>query len=119
MAQKRQPHKRQSRKRSVLSPRVRRTAASEIFTKPLTRKQRQELEDLAALPDSSINYIEAPPLTLAPGQVTVGKFYRPIKKLVSFRIDADVLAWFRSQGGQYQTRINLALRREMESARRS
>ena len=53
-----------------------------------------------------------------PGPVTVGKFYRPVKKLVSMRIDADVLDWFRSQGGRYQTRINTVLRREMDSAHR-
>jgi uncharacterized protein (DUF4415 family) len=29
------------------------------------------------------------------------------------RLDADVLAWLRSQGKGYQTRINQSLRREM------
>lgn len=32
------------------------------------------------------------------------------KALVSLRIDADVLAWFRAQGRGYQTRINAVLR---------
>jgi uncharacterized protein (DUF4415 family) len=36
--------------------------------------------------------------------------YRPIKKPVTLRLDADVIAWFKTQGRGYQTRINRALR---------
>ena len=43
----------------------------------------------------------------------VGTLYRPIKKPVTLRLDADVLAWFRTLGPGYQTRINTALRRIM------
>ena len=43
----------------------------------------------------------------------VGSLYRPIKKPVTLRIDADVLAWFKKQGPGYQTRINQALRNIM------
>lgn len=32
------------------------------------------------------------------------------KALVSLRVDQDVLAWFKSQGAGYQTRINAVLR---------
>jgi uncharacterized protein (DUF4415 family) len=39
--------------------------------------------------------------------------YKPIKRSTTIRIDADVLAWLRSQGGGYQTRINAILRRAM------
>jgi uncharacterized protein (DUF4415 family) len=41
------------------------------------------------------------------------KFYRPIKKPVTLRLDADVIAWFKKDGRRYQTRINAALRRVM------
>jgi uncharacterized protein (DUF4415 family) len=34
----------------------------------------------------------------------VGKFYRPLKTPVSVRIDNDVLAWLKSQGGVWSTR---------------
>jgi uncharacterized protein (DUF4415 family) len=44
----------------------------------------------------------------------VMEFYKPIKKPVTLRLDADVLAWFRRDGRKYQTRINGALRRVME-----
>jgi len=34
----------------------------------------------------------------------------PVKVSLSIKIDADVLAWFKSWGKGYQTRINKALR---------
>jgi uncharacterized protein (DUF4415 family) len=40
--------------------------------------------------------------------------YRPLKKPVTLRLDADVIAWFKKGGRRYQTRINQALRKVME-----
>jgi uncharacterized protein (DUF4415 family) len=37
----------------------------------------------------------------------------PVKVSLSIKIDADVLAWFKSKGKGYQTRINKALRDTM------
>jgi uncharacterized protein (DUF4415 family) len=48
-----------------------------------------------------------------------GKLYRPIKKPVTLRVDADVLAWFKRQGRGYQTRINGALRSVMIKERKA
>jgi uncharacterized protein (DUF4415 family) len=36
------------------------------------------------------------------------------KKLLSLRLDADVIEWFRQQGTGYQTRMNAVLRSFME-----
>jgi len=44
----------------------------------------------------------------------IGDLYRPLKKPITVRLDADVLAWFKRDGKRYQTRINLALRKVME-----
>jgi uncharacterized protein (DUF4415 family) len=44
----------------------------------------------------------------------IGDLYRPLKKPVTLRLDADVLAWFKKDGRRYQTRINTALRKVME-----
>ncbi len=44
----------------------------------------------------------------------VGVLYRPLKKPVTLRLDADVIAWFKKSGSGYQTRINRALRKMME-----
>ncbi|MBI3477032.1 MAG: BrnA antitoxin family protein [Acidobacteria bacterium] len=42
------------------------------------------------------------------------ELFKPIKKPITLRVDADVLAWFKKQGRGYQTRINRALRKAME-----
>jgi uncharacterized protein (DUF4415 family) len=39
----------------------------------------------------------------------------PKKALLSLRIDSDVIAWFRSQGSGYQSRMNALLRAYMEA----
>lgn len=44
--------------------------------------------------------------------------YKPIKKPVTVRLDADVLAWFQRGGRGYQTRINQALRKVMLEERK-
>ena len=67
------------------------------------------------MPDSKIDYSDAPAMKALPADVYVGRFYRPIKQQISISVDADVLAWFRSQGSKYQTYINAVLRREMQA----
>lgn len=49
----------------------------------------------------------------------IGDFYRPVKKPITVRIDADVLAWFKKDGRRYQSRINAALRKVMEREMRA
>jgi uncharacterized protein (DUF4415 family) len=46
------------------------------------------------------------------------KYYKVIKKPVTLRLDADVLAWFKKQGRGYQTRINQALRKVVAAERK-
>ena len=41
------------------------------------------------------------------------------KKLISLRLDADIVEFFRSQGKGYQTRMNAVLRSYMEAQRKS
>ncbi len=40
------------------------------------------------------------------------------KKLLSLRLDSDVVEWFRNQGAGYQSRMNAVLRSYMTHARR-
>ena len=47
-------------------------------------------------------------------KMKIGDLYRPLKKPVTLRLDADVIAWFKKDGRRYQTRINAALRKVME-----
>ncbi len=74
----------------------------------LTEQARKELKTLKNRP-IALDDPDAPEMLLV-GKAEVGKFYRPIKKQITLRIDADVLAWFKQQPGKYQTLINKALR---------
>ena len=81
---------------------------------PLTEERKAEIEALAERPDSEIDYSDIPPLDESFwAQAVPNPFFRPVKASTSIRIDADVLAWFKSQGKGYQTRINTALRETM------
>ncbi len=48
----------------------------------------------------------------------IGKYYRPKKTPVTFRIDNDVLDWIKSKGEGHLTRINEILRERMTTERR-
>jgi uncharacterized protein (DUF4415 family) len=61
-----------------------------------------------------IDYSDIPPL----GEEFFAKAttaWPPVKKQLTIRLDADVLAWLRGHGRGYQTRINRILRVVMES----
>ncbi|MSP98024.1 MAG: hypothetical protein EXR29_12540 [Betaproteobacteria bacterium] len=87
------------------------------FFSRLTRTQPDEVSKSVA---------EAPPLPPAPAAPAIEEIVRdivrqglpvvPRKAAISLRLDADVLDWFRAQGGGYQTRINAVLRAYMEAA---
>jgi|SRR6267142_4294487 len=49
----------------------------------------------------------------------VGHLYRPIKRPVTMRLDADVIAWLKQGGPGYQTKANRLLRKEMLKSRRA
>ena len=57
--------------------------------KNLSRKQKKELRPLASKPDSEIDLTDILEIVDWTGAV-VGKFYRPIKKSLTIRVDADV-----------------------------
>ncbi|MBZ5630560.1 MAG: BrnA antitoxin family protein [Acidobacteriia bacterium] len=89
--------------------------------KPTARRKR-ELGKLSARPDGEIDLSDIPELTDRFWQNAVrNPFYRPIKKQITLRLDADVIAWLRRHGKGYQTKANSLLRemmmREVERAR--
>ena len=49
---------------------------------------------------------------------TIGKYYRPRKTQISFRVDEEVLDWLKSKGEGHLTRINEILRKRMMADRR-
>ncbi len=89
--------------------------------KPITSKRsRTDWRRVDALKDSRIDLSDTPELTpamFARGLVRRG--LKPVvrKKLITLRIDGDVVDWYRNQGAGYQTRINALLRAYMEERR--
>ena len=76
----------------------------------LIGQQKAELEALAALPDDQIN-TQALPEQRDWRDAQRGLFFRPVKQQITLRLDADLIAWFRTRIGEgYQTGINKALR---------
>ncbi len=77
----------------------------------LSEKRKRELAELAAQPDSTIDLSDIPEATDEFWQRAVrNPFYRPVKKQITLRLDADIIAWLRKQGKGYQTRANALLR---------
>jgi uncharacterized protein (DUF4415 family) len=75
-------------------------------------QQRAELAVLAKMPDEQINVSAIPEQRDWRG-ARRGLFYRPVKQQLTLRLDADIIAWFKSrarEGEGYQTSINAALR---------
>ncbi len=89
--------------------------------KPVTsRKSRTDWKRVDALRDDKIDFSDAPELTPEMfARAVVRRGLKPVarKKLLTLRIDSDVVEWYRSQGSGYQTRINALLRAYMEERR--
>jgi uncharacterized protein (DUF4415 family) len=86
--------------------------------KALPKHLQSELDALAKMKDEDIDLSDIPERRDFSGGVR-GRFYKPVKKQVTLRLDADVLDWFKRQAdndGGYQTRINAALRGIVEKA---
>lgn len=87
---------------------------------PLSEEQRANLRVLAGRSDRQIDLSDAPEMTDKEWKNALrGNFYRPVKQQITARVDADVLAWLKSYGKGYQSRINAILRREMLAACRA
>lgn len=87
--------------------------------KALNAETEARLAKLAAMPDDQIDIADIPEapeeswqLARRPG------LYRPVKKPVTLRLDADVITWFKehTQEHGYQTEINRVLRRYVTNA---
>jgi uncharacterized protein (DUF4415 family) len=83
--------------------------------KKLAEAQKREIAVIAAKTDATIDFSEMPEVVDWTG-AEVGRFYRPIKRPVTMRLDDDVIAWLKSYGSGYQTKVNLLLRHAMEAS---
>jgi uncharacterized protein (DUF4415 family) len=78
----------------------------------LTVDHLADLQALEELPDDQIDTTDIPEILDWSG-ARRGVFYRPVKRQITLRLDADVISWFKAHahGGRgYQTDINRALR---------
>ena len=75
---------------------------------------KSDLARIDRLKDGAIDYSDIPRLDKSfLKKATVD--WPPVKKQLTIRLDADVLAWLKGHGRGYQTRINRILRVAMES----
>ncbi len=96
--------------KSALSP-----SAKQPDVKPTSplKKSKTDWARLAAPAAHGVPTVEHPEADvkhIVRGIVRKGLMPVPSKSLVSLRVDQDVLACFKSQGADYQTRINGVLR---------
>jgi hypothetical protein len=71
--------KNMAKKKSASSRQEKRVPANVVFTTPLGDKERRELQKLATMEDSQIDYSDAPETQAGPPETHIGCFYRPIK----------------------------------------
>jgi uncharacterized protein (DUF4415 family) len=108
-----------AKKSSASSPREKLVSykAEDILGKPLTKRQKADLERLRNLPDSQIDFSDIPELT--DEQLAEMRRPRKPKKLIAARLDVDVVAWLKTLGlgeSGYSSHINKILRAVMEAS---
>ena len=84
----------------------------------MRKLSKEQKRDIAAMKDEDIDLSDMPEV-LDWSKAEMGKFYRPPKKAVTMRLDADVLEWLKGYGKGYQTRVNMLLRHAMTTSRQS
>ena len=81
---------------------------------PITKERLEEIKAFKVT-----DFSDAPILTeeqmkgFKPSHLRNMANYKPIKKTVNIRLDADIIEWLQSDGKGYQTRINTILREAM------
>jgi len=81
---------------------------------PITKERLKEI-----MTSKNSDFSDCPELTdeqlaqMKPSHYRNMANYKPIKKTVNVRLDADVIEWLQSAGRGYQTRMNAILREVM------
>lgn len=84
--------------------------------KSTKRKSKSDWKRVDAMSDDEIDYSEIPELD---EEWFENAFWGiPAKKIVTIRLDFDVVDWFRNQGPGYQTRINALLKAYVDVQKR-
>ena len=81
----------------------------------LTAEEQLAWEELKAMPDEDIDFSDIPPQPSTGWRRVSDLVPAENKQQITLRLDADVIAFFRSTGRRYQSRINAALREYMRA----
>jgi uncharacterized protein (DUF4415 family) len=77
-------------------------------------RRRRQIQAIRTLPDDRLDTSDIPELTEEQMIEGVrGRFYWPVKRPVTMRLDADTIEWLQKDGPGYQTKANRLLRTEM------
>jgi len=85
-------------------------------TAELTPQERAELKAVESLSEDDIDTNDIPEASLDNMMAGErGRYFRPAKTSITIRLDADLVAWFKThaENGGYQTEINRVLRWHM------
>ena len=74
----------------------------------------EQIANMQQKEDKDIDFSDIPEILDWSGAVR-GKLYRPVKRHVTLRLDADVLEWFKRKNPKYQSAINAALREHIRA----
>ncbi|MGH8274447.1 MAG: BrnA antitoxin family protein [Gammaproteobacteria bacterium] len=88
------------------------------MNRKIDHRTQREIDQLSKLDEDSIDTRDIPEVSDWAGAERA-RFYRPVKQQITLRIDADLLAWFRTHNRRYQTGINAALRDYVEHHRKT
>ena len=82
----------------------------------ISKAAQKELNTLKAKTEDTIDFSDIAETNASTWQdAKRSQFYRPTKQQLTVRIDSDVLAWLKSQGKGYQSRLNEILRGAMHN----
>ncbi len=81
----------------------------------LTKLSAKERARLVAMKDSDIDFSDIPPIRNVPWTRPGLLAPEAAKTQITLRVDSDVLAYFRSTGARYQSRMNAVLRAYMSA----
>ena len=91
------------------------TTTNSVKRLKISQKTRQAYSKRDRALDRNPDAPQLPPDYWA--NASIGKYYRPLKTQISFRIDNQVLDWLKSKGHGHLSRINEILREHMTRER--
>ena len=70
------------------------------------------MKELEQMPDTEIKFTDVPEVrrNTFSNKSGIAPLFKPIKQQITLRLDSDIIAWAKSGGAGYQSRINAALR---------